>query len=95
MPIALRLLAALAPLLLSVLFAYLLTGPLSFGGGEKDILLAVPVLAWSVVYLVCFLVLWLRRRPIRWSLAVSASVATGLLLASWLALLVFVLATRP
>ena len=88
MRIVLRLLIAILPLALSFLFGYLLTGPLSFGGGEKDILLALPLLAWSALYLVCFLFFWARRRPLLWSFAISASVATVLLLVAFLAWLV-------
>ena len=39
-----RFIAAAAPLLLSMLLVPLLAGPLSFGGGEKDVLLAFPFL---------------------------------------------------
>ena len=85
MRIVLRLLIAVAPLALSLLFAYLLTGPLSFDGGEKDILLAIPLRAWSALYLLCFLFFWIRRRPLLWSFAISASVATVLLLVAVLA----------
>ena len=80
-----RLPIAILPLALSFLFGYLLTGPLSLGGGEKDILLAIPLVAWSVLFLVCFLVLSLRRRPLLWSFGVAACVSAGLLLVAWLA----------
>jgi hypothetical protein len=85
MHIALRLLTAILPLALSFLFAYLLTGPLSFGGGEKDILLAIPLLAWSVLYLFCFLFFWARRRPLLLSFALAARAAAILLLVVFLA----------
>jgi hypothetical protein len=86
MRIAFRLLIAVLPLALSFLFGYLLTGPLSLGGGEKDILLAIPALAWSVLYLACSLFFWAHRRPLLWSFGIAASVATVLLLVAFLAL---------
>lgn len=88
MPVAARLLIAIAPLLLSLVFAYLLTGALSLGGGEKDILLAIPLLAWSFLFLVCFSVAWARRRSILRSVAMSSVVATGVLVALLVALFV-------
>lgn len=86
MRIALRLLIAVLPLALSCLFGYLLTGPLSFGGGEKDILLAIPPLAWSAFYLACSLFFWACGRPLLWSFAISASIATVLALVGLLVL---------
>lgn len=71
-----RFIAAAAPLLLSMLLVPLLAGPLSFGGGEKDVLLAFPFLAWSVLYLVASLVLWWRRVPLGPTAAWAAGVAT-------------------
>ena len=53
---------ALAPLGLTVLVAWLIMdGYLSFGGGEKDLFLTLPLLLWSLVYLASYLVVWWRR----------------------------------
>jgi hypothetical protein len=93
MTIALRLLIAGLPLLLALLFAFLVTAPLSFGSGEKDILLALPLLLWSLVYLVCFLVLWVRHRPLWRSCAVASGVATGVVFVLWLTVLIVTLAS--
>jgi hypothetical protein len=56
-----RLLTAFAPLLLTPLLVYVLAeGWLNFGGGEKDILLTLPWILWSLVFAVTALVLWMR-----------------------------------
>ena len=79
MSAARRLLLAVAPLLLSVLLAWLLMdGKLNLSGGEKDIVLVVPFLLWSLIFLCCFLILWWRRFALNRSLALSASIATVL-----------------
>jgi len=47
----LRLFLGVVPLLLTILFAWLvMEGHLSFGGGEKEIFLAIPLVIWSLVY---------------------------------------------
>ena len=83
----LKLFLAVVPLLLTVLLAWLLMeGHLSFGGGEKDIFLAVPLLLWSLVYLCCYLVLWWRRSAIARSVVVSSGLATAVVAVAWLVL---------
>ena len=75
-----RLFLAITPLLLTVVLAWLtMRGHLSLGAGDKDLFLAAPLLLWSLVHLCCFLALWRRRFSMGRSLAVSASVATGVL----------------
>ena len=83
-----RVLVAIAPLGISLLFAWLLMGPLSFGGGEKDVLLAIPLVAWSALFLVTCLVLWWRRLPLRPTVAWAGGVATVILVAAILGLVV-------
>lgn len=72
---------ASVPLLLTPLLIYSLAeGILDFGGGEKDILLALPWLIWSVVFALCSFVLIYRHWPTgRW-VPRSALVSTGFLL---------------
>lgn len=83
-----RVLLALAPLLLTILFTWLVAeGHLGFGGGEKEILLALPLAIWSLVYLLCCLVLWWRRSALRRAIAISAALASGVVAAAWLVLL--------
>lgn len=82
-----RLLAGVAPLLLTALFAWLVMDSyLNFAGGEKDIFLAVPLLIWSLVYLCCYLVLGWRGSAIGRSVRVSAGWATALVVVVWLLL---------
>jgi hypothetical protein len=82
-----RLFLAFAPLLLSVLFAWLvMESYLNLGGGEKDVFLAIPLLFWSLVYLCCFLVLWWRRSAAGRSIVWSAALATGVVAITWIVL---------
>jgi hypothetical protein len=82
-----KLLLAFVPLLLTVIFAWLvMDGYLNFGGGEKEIILAVPLLIWSLVYLCCYLVLWWRRISLGRSMAVSSGLATGFVVIAWVVL---------
>ena len=71
------LLVAVAPLGASLLFAWSLTGSLSLGGGEKDVILAIPLVAWSALFLVSCLVLWWRRVPLRPTVALAGGIATA------------------
>ena len=88
--VVLRLLIAVAPLLASLLFAWLvMEGNLNFGGGEKDIFLTVPLLIWSGIFLLSELTLWLQGFVVRRSVTVSAGLATGLTALAWVALFIF------
>lgn len=73
-----RLFIAALPLLLTASFAWLLSGGLSLGGGEKDIFLALPLLLWSLLFLCSYLALWWRKATNGRAIGVSAAVATGL-----------------
>ncbi len=82
-----KLLVGVTPLLLTFLFAWLVMEDyLSFGGGEKEIFLAVPPLIWSFLFLVCYLVLWWRRLAPGRSVVVSSAIATGLVALAWVVL---------
>ena len=86
-PTVLRLTLALAPLALTLLFAWLtMEGYFSFSSGEKDILIAVPLLIWSLVYLCSSLVLWSRRAAIGRSVATASTFATAIVAVAWLVL---------
>jgi len=87
-----RLLLAFAPLLLTVAFTWLtMEAYLNFGSGEKDILLSIPLLLWSLVYLCASLVLWWLRTALRRSALLAAGWATGLVASAWVVLFTFVL----
>ncbi len=92
MSATIRSLLAVAPLLLTLLFGWLMMeGHLNFGSGEKDVFLVLPLLLWSLVYLCSCLVMCVRRSPLVRSLVLSASVATGGVVVAWLLLLGLVL----
>ena len=92
MPALLKSLLAVLPLLLTLLVAWLvMDGYLNFGGGEKDMFIAVPLLLWSLIYLFCCLILWWRRASMARMLALSSGVATGLVATAWLVLAGFTL----
>lgn len=72
---------ALIPLLLTPLLVLALAeGVVDFGGGEKDVLLALPWLVWSMVFALCAFVLIYHGWAIaRWTPR-SAIVATAVVL---------------
>jgi len=60
-----RSILCMLPLGLTPLWGFLIAeGTLNFGGGEKDLLLLIPWLLWSLLYMVIFIVAWVKR----WSL---------------------------
>lgn len=75
----LQVIVALIPLSLTPALVYLLAeGVLDFGGGEKDVLLALPWLIWSIVFALCSFVLIYHRWGIaRWSLRSAIIATTG------------------
>jgi hypothetical protein len=82
MHIVRRILVPLLPFLLTLLFAWLVAGPLSLGGGEKDIFLVIPLLLWSLIFAGCYLILWWRRSALGRSVVISAACATALVIVS-------------
>jgi len=88
----LRIGVALLPLLATILFTFLtMQGYLNFGGGEKDIFLSVPLLLWSLVFFVSSLVAWWRKATLGRAAAISAILATGLVVLLWVSALAYVL----
>ena len=80
-----KLAVAGTPLLATIAFAWLLMeGLLSFGGGEKDIFLALPLLVWSVAF-ACFYLALSRRTEVTAMrpMALAAAAATVLVGALW------------
>ncbi|MBI4964695.1 MAG: hypothetical protein HY913_15555 [Desulfomonile tiedjei] len=83
-----RFLVAVSPLLFTLLFAWLvMEGHLNLGGGCKDIFVAIPLLVWSLAFLICYVVLWWRGRALGRSVAIASVVATGLVLVAWVGIL--------
>jgi hypothetical protein len=57
----LRVALTLVPLALTPVFAYLLShGDINLGGGEKDVIVLIPWLLWSLVFAVSSWLLWWR-----------------------------------
>ena len=71
-----KLLVAVTPLLLTFLFAWFVVEG-DYFGNDKDIVLVVPLLAWSLVFLLTFIILWWRKFTLGRSVVISAAVATG------------------
>jgi polyferredoxin len=56
-----RISAAFAPMVVTVIIAWsVMSGLISFGGGEKDIILILPVAIWSILFAVASLIMWAR-----------------------------------
>ncbi len=76
-----RLSLLLTPLALVPVFWFLVAESiLNFGGGEKDLLLMIPLLIWSIVYMVIFVVGWIKGFTILRTLIYSAAGASILIL---------------
>lgn len=74
-----NLLVAVTPLFLTFLFAWLMLERQSFSS-EKDIVLVVPLLVWSLAFLLTYVFIWWRKRIFGRSLSIAAAVATGFFL---------------
>ena len=87
-----KLVLCLGPLAVSPLLLFLIAdGYLNFGGGEKDIILMLPWVLWSLAYGIVFAVCWARKLPLRRVLSYAAGGATGLVIVAWAGLLVWTL----
>ena len=87
--IVLRLALSLLPLGLTPILLHLIAyGYLNFGGGCKDVVMMVPWLLWSLMYLIISIVGWRKQWPIAKGIAYSVMGATGLLALLFLVLLV-------
>lgn len=78
---------ALVPLALTPLWVGLLgAGWIDLGGGDKDVLLALPWAAGSLVFAVCAGALIRRGWPLRRWLWCSTGITLGVLSIGWLVL---------
>ena len=85
-----RLIVAFLPLACAPVLVHLLAeGFIGFGGGEKDLVLVLPWLLWSLIFAVSCLVLWARRWPVVRSAIWSAGVGLAGVLMAAAALMVF------
>jgi len=82
---ALRLGICFLPFVFTPVWGFLIADSyLNFGGGEKDLFLLIPWLIWSLIYLLIFVVSWLKRYSIKRGLCFSAGGATVILGVIWL-----------
>lgn len=88
--VAIRILLSIAPLALTPIWGYLIAeGYLNFGSGEKDLLLLIPWIYWSFIYLIVYIVFWLKKSSIIKTLVWSVCGATAVVFLTGLALLVW------
>ena len=85
-----RFLLGIVPLGLTPLLALLIAeGYLNFGGGEKDLLLLIPWIIWSLIYMIIYVVQWIKKAKIIKSIYFAAGGATGLMILLWVGLYIF------
>lgn len=71
-----KLLVAATPLLLVILFTFFVAdGYLSFDS-DKDIVLMIPFLILSIIYLVAFVILWWQKNSLYSAVWISFTLAT-------------------
>ena len=76
-----HLVLAAAPMLMTPGVIYILAESwIDLGGGEKDILLALPYFLWAFIFFAAALVLILKRWPLQRWLLRAAFVSTGAML---------------
>jgi hypothetical protein len=86
----LRLGVAFAPLALCFALAWAVTtGPLGFGGGEKDIFLVLPLAALSLLFASVSMVMWALRAPLAKACKVAALISLTVVSAAFAALVAF------
>jgi hypothetical protein len=80
-----RIIIGIFPLALTPLLAFLISdGYLNFGGGEKDIILLIPWVIWSFLFLILFIITWIKKFSMKKSLIYSAAVSLLLIIAIWI-----------
>ncbi len=86
----LRLILSIVPLAVTPLLGFLIAdGYLNFGGGEKDLLLLIPWMVWSVAYFVLFLIFWRRKLSLQKGCGYAALGATGALALIYVVMLIW------
>lgn len=80
----------LLPLALTPFWIFLIAeGYLNFGGGEKDLLLVIPWIVWSMLFLMIGVVAWVRGLSWKRGLAWSAGGATAIFAGAWIFLFIW------
>ena len=76
---------ALLPLALTPALVFLLAeGLIDFGGGEKDLILAIPYVLWTAIFAVSSVVLILKRWTLRRWLKRSFLISVAAIMLVWL-----------
>jgi hypothetical protein len=89
MQTGIRILIAVAPLLLTLLLGWsTVTGDLGWAGAETNSVVTIPLFVWSSVFLLCYLALWRQGFALGRSLALAAGIATQLALLTWIVLFI-------
>ena len=70
-------------------------GYLNFGGGEKDLIMLIPWLIWSILFAIVFAICWAKRMPLRRATAYASGIAFAVLAVAWVGLFVWVMAFGP
>ena len=82
-----RVISLLWPFLLLPAFVFATAeGILNFGGGEKDIFLAIPLALLAVLYFLTSLVLWWRGMAPGRATWLAGLIALGLVIIMWVGL---------
>ena len=82
-----RIAVSLLPLALTPAIIWLLAeGYVSLGGGEKDLIIALPWLVWSIFFAAAFLIGSRRGLPISKAGLRALGWATGLIVLLWILL---------
>lgn len=77
-------------MLLTPIWGYLIAdGYLNFGGGEKDLFLLIPWIIWAFIYLLIFIIAWIKRRNTKVIVLYSVGGATGILALAWVILFIW------
>jgi hypothetical protein len=80
----------LLPISLTPLWGYLIAdGYLNFGGGEKDLFLLALWIVWSLLYMLIFIVCWVKRMKMKRVLLFSMGGATVILVTAGIVLAIF------
>ena len=88
MALFVRIVVALVPLALTPALVWLLAeGYLNLGGGEKDILMALPWMLWSLIFAIVTMVFGSKGRTLGRSLGTASLWASGILVGVWFLLL--------
>ncbi|OFV99325.1 MAG: hypothetical protein A3F68_06860 [Acidobacteria bacterium RIFCSPLOWO2_12_FULL_54_10] len=80
----------LLPLLLTPAWVMLISeGYLNFGGGDKDIILLIPWLIWSLLFAIIFGIWWARGKTAKQAIYGAAGGAAAIVILAWLVLLIW------